>query len=98
MVECHPISIRDQSRLQSGKKVLPAIFLGYALIAGGIWKGDILIADIEELEIMDASGIHPRRINEKEVLITQKGEEFIFPVADDTAKVSGRDYEFREAT
>ena len=69
-----------------------------ALIAGGIWKGDILIADIEELEKMDASEIYSQRINAKEVLITQKGEEFIFPVADGTAKSSVRDYEFQELT
>ena len=32
MVENHHISARDQSRLhQFGKKVLPGIFLGYAL-------------------------------------------------------------------
>ena len=36
-------------------KVLPGLFLGYALYAGGIWKGDVLIADLEELETMDAS-------------------------------------------
>ena len=36
---------RDQARLhQFGKQVLPGIFLGYALIAGGFWKGNILIA------------------------------------------------------
>ena len=28
----------------------------------------------------------------------RRGEEFIFPVADDAAKSSGRDYEFREPT
>ena len=50
MVERRPISTRDQSRLhQIGKKVLPGIFLGYELVAGRIWKGDILIADMEEL-------------------------------------------------
>ena len=39
MVEYHPISARGQSRIhQCGKKDLPAIFLGYALVAGGIWK------------------------------------------------------------
>ena len=55
MVEYHPISAKDQSRLhQFGPKVLPGIFLGYALNAGGIWKGDSLVADIEELEQMDA--------------------------------------------
>ena len=35
MVEYHPISPRDLSRLQQfGKKVLPGIFLGCELIAG----------------------------------------------------------------
>ena len=46
-MEYHPISTRAQSRLhQFGKKVLPGIFLGYAFIVVGIWKGDILIADL----------------------------------------------------
>ena len=64
MVEYHPISARDQSRLhQFCKKVLSGICLGCELIAVRIWKGDILIADIEELENMDASEIYPRRSN-----------------------------------
>ena len=51
MIEYYPISARDQSRLrQFGKTVLLRIFLGYALIAGRIWNGDILVAEIEELE------------------------------------------------
>ena len=42
MVEHHPISAKDQSRLhQFGAKVLPRKFLGYAFYAGRIWKGDI---------------------------------------------------------
>ena len=58
LVEYHPITAKDQSRIhQFGKKVLPGLFLGYALYAGGIWKGDVLIADLEELETMDASEI-----------------------------------------
>ena len=41
------------SRIQQfGKKVLPGLFLGYALYAGRIWKGDIMVADVEELETM----------------------------------------------
>ena len=99
MLEYCTISTRDQARLhQFGKKVLPGIFLGYALIAGRIWKGDILIADIGELEDMDASEIYPRRINAKEVLISQKGDEFKFPFADGTAKLAGRGYQFGEPT
>ena len=58
LVESYPISAKDQSRIhQFGKKVLPGLFLGYALYAGGIWKGDILVAQNEELEKMDASEI-----------------------------------------
>ena len=42
MVEYHPISAKDIPRLQIfSPKVLPSIFLGDALYAGGIWKGDI---------------------------------------------------------
>ena len=35
---------------------------------GRIWKEDILIADIQELEEMDASEFHARRLNAQEVL------------------------------
>ena len=35
-------------------------FFGYVLSAGGIWQGDIMVADIEELEEMDASELHAR--------------------------------------
>ena len=56
LVEYHPVTAKDQSRIhQFGKTVLPGLFLGYAVYAGRIWKGDILVADIEELETMDAS-------------------------------------------
>ena len=34
LVEYHPIIAKDQSRIhQFGKKVLPGLFLGYALLA-----------------------------------------------------------------
>ena len=73
MVEYHPISGRDQSRThQFGKKVFPGIFLGCELIAGCIWKGENLRADLEDLDKLDASEIYPRRMFAKEVLITQK--------------------------
>ena len=71
LIEYHPISPKDQPRIhQFGKKVLPGIFLGSELVAGKIWKGDILIADLEDLEKMDASDINPRRINAKEILMS----------------------------
>ena len=58
MVECHFISVKDPSRLdQFGAKVLPGKFFGYV----AIWR-DIMVADIAELEEMDASELHARRL------------------------------------
>ena len=98
LVEYHPITAKDQSRIhQFGKKVLPGLFLGYALYAGGIWKGDVLIADLEELETMDASEIYSKRLNAKEVIFPKQGE-FIFPIADGRIKTPGGDQELRTST
>ena len=91
LVEYYPISAKDQSRIhQFGKKVLPGLFLGHALYAGGIWKGDILVADIEELETMDASEIYSKRLNAKEVIFPSENGKFIFPAADRTNQTSWR--------
>ena len=77
MVEYPPISAKDLSRLhQFDSKVLPGIFL---CCAGGIWKGDFMVADIEELEEMDASELHARRLDAKEVSTPQRSGNFIFP-------------------
>ena len=57
-----------------------------------------MVADIEELEQMDASELHARRLNAKEVLTPMKGEIFIFPVADGTVKISGGDRDLRTST
>ena len=65
MVEYHPSSAKDTSGLhQVGPRVLPGCFLGYVMFAGRIWKGDLLIADVEELAQMDASELHARRLNQ----------------------------------
>ena len=79
----HPTTAKDQSRIhQVGKKVLLGLFLGYALYAGRIWKGDVLVADLEELETMDASEICSKRLNVKEVIFPWENGESIFPIAD----------------
>ena len=97
-VEYYPISAKDQSRIhQFGKKVLPGLFLGYALYGGGIWKGDIMVADVEELETMDASEIYSRP-NAREVLFPKQNGKFIFPVADGRIKYIGGDQELRTST
>ena len=90
LVEYYPISAKDQSRInQSGKKVLPGLFLGYALYAGGIWKGDILVADIEELETVDASEIYSKRLNAREIIFPKEIGKIIFPAADGRINLSG---------
>ena len=87
MIEYRSISAKDQTLLhQFGKKVLPGIFLGYVLYAGGIWKGDIMVADLEELGNLGALEIHDRRLNAKEVLTPKNGEKLIFPVTDGNIK------------
>ena len=58
---------------------------------------DVLIADLEELETMDASEIHSKRLNAKEVIFPKQGE-FIFPIADGRIKTSGGDKELRTST
>ena len=99
LVEYHPTTAKDQSRIhQFGKKVLPGLFLGYALYAGGIWKGDELIADLEELETMDASEIYSKRLNAKEVIFPKDKGEFIFPIADGRIKLLTGDQDLRTST
>ena len=99
LVEYYPISAKDQSRIhQFGKKVLLGLFLGYALYAGGIWKGDVLVADLEELETMDASEIYSKRLNAKEVIFPKEKGEFIFPIADGRIKQLGGDQDLTPST
>ena len=50
--------------------------MGCALFAGGSWKGDILVADVEEFQENDASEVYVKRINTKEVIVP-KEEEFL---------------------
>ena len=90
---------KDQSRIhQFGKKVLPGLFLGYALYARGIWKGDILVADIEELETMDTSEIYSKRLKCKRGNTSSNKWKNHFPVADGRIKLSGGEQELRTST
>ena len=99
MIEYHPMSAKDLSRLhQFGKKVLPGIFLGYVLHSVRIWKGDISVADIEELGEIDASEIHAWRLGAKEVLTPKNGHKFVFPIQDGKVKLSGGDQLLRTST
>ena len=87
LVEYYPITAKDLSIIhQFGKKVLSGLFLGYALYAVRIWKGDVLVADLEELETMYASERYSKRLNSKEVIFPKEEGEFIFPIADGRIK------------
>ena len=95
MVEYHPISAQDLSRLhQFGPKVLPGIFLGYALHAGESGK--------ETSWSQTLRNWHPKsiqkRLNAKDVLTLVSGEKFIFPIADGTVKLSAGDQVLRTST
>ena len=92
MVEYHPLrrTYRDYINwAQKSSQVYSSVMT---------WKGDLMVADMEELEEMDASEIHARRLNAKEVLKPMKGDNFIFPVADGTVKTPGRDRRLRPST
>ena len=100
LVEYHPITAKDQSRIhQFGKKILPGLFVEYALYAGEIWRGDVLIADLEELETMDASEIYSKRLNAKEVICHQEKRRIYFSkIADGRIKTPGGDQDLRTST
>ena len=62
------------------------------------WKGDVLIADLEELETMDASEIYSKRLNAKEVIFPKEKGELNFPIADGRIKPPGGDQDLRTST
>ena len=68
----------------------------HALFAEKNLEGDIVVADMKELE-MDASKFHARRFNAKEVL-TPKEVETSFPIVDGTVKIIGREQRLRTST
>ena len=98
MVEYDTISTKDHSRIhQFGKKILPGVFFAYALYAGGILEGDVLIEDPEELETMDALEIYSKRFNAKEE-ISLLGRGKLFSNANGRIKTLGGDQDLRTST
>ena len=57
-----------------------------------------MVADVEEFEQIDTSEICVQRLNAKEVLTPMKGDNFIFPIADGTVKLSGGNQVLRTST
>ena len=65
---------------------------------GGIWKGDILVADTEELEQMDASEIHAKKTQCKGSVNAHEWWKVYTPIADGTVKLIGGDQVLRTST
>ena len=109
LVEYHPITAKDQSRIhQFVKKVLPGLFLGYALYAS-ICKESLtwIVRRIRIVRGWNLEGWHtgcrPWRVGNdgriRNVVIFPKEEgEFIFPAADGRIKLPGGDQELRTST
>ena len=57
-----------------------------------------MVADIEELEEMDASELHARKLSAKEVLKPMKGDNFMMPNRRWNVKFSGEDQDARTST
>ena len=77
MVEYHPISAKEQKYCQ-----VSFSFMHYTRKESG--TETLRSQTFEELEEMDASELHARRLNAKEVLTPQRSGIFIFPVAGGT--------------
>ena len=57
-----------------------------------------MIADIEELEEMDASELYARSLSAKEVLTPQRSGNFMLPVAEGTRKIFRGEKRLRTST
>ena len=58
------------------KESAPRNFLRLCIVRGGIWKGDIPIVDLEELEEMEASELHAKRLNAEVEVLPKSGENY----------------------
>ena len=65
---------------------------------GEFWKGDILVADFEELEILGAAETPVRILNAKEVMTPRDGHKIILLVEDGEVKPLGGDQVLRTST
>ena len=69
--------------------------MGYALRARGCWKGDLLAADVGELQENGASEVYLRTKKTRVVLVPKEGDNFTFPFADGSAMLAGKGFEVR---
>ena len=90
LVEYHLITAKDQSRIhQYGKKVLPGLFLGYALYAGEFGRVTYWLQTLRSWRRWTHRKSTHNRLNAKEVIFPKQGE-FIFPIEDGRIKTPWR--------
>ena len=94
LVEYHPIKIAKSVPNPSIWEESFTWIVPRIRIVRRVWKGDVLIADLEELETMDASDIYSIRLNAKEVIFPKEKGELIFPIADGRIKNPWRRFGF----
>ena len=91
LVQCSNITLfllkTCRDCISSARKFYQEKFLGYALHAGRIGK-ETFWSQTEELEKMDASEIHAKRLNAKEVLTPMNWEKS-YSRSQRTVKLSG---------
>ena len=68
------------------------------MYAEGIWKGDVLVANLEELETMDASEIYSQKTQCERGDISQRIRTFYFSNRRWTNQTLGRDQALRTST
>ena len=99
LVEYHPISAKDQSRIhQFGKKVLPGLFLGYALYAGEFGRVTYFVA-LQTLRSW--SGRIGNLFEETQFErgdFSQRNWRIYFPIADGRIKTPEGDQELKTST
>ena len=89
LVEYHHITAKDQSRIhQFGKKVLPGMFLGYALYAGEFGRVTYWSQTLRSWKRWTHRKSTRKDSMRKEVIFPKQGE-FIFPIADERIKTPG---------
>ena len=66
-----------------GAGLLRGILMGYDQQSGGLWSGDLLIADWEQLTLAsNASSIKLKRIDAREVFAEARNDKYRFPCAE----------------
>ena len=99
LVEYYPITAKDQSRIhQFGKKVLPGLFLGYALYAGEFGRVTYWLQTLRSWRRWTHRKSTQKDSIAKEVIFPKEKGEFIFPIADGRIKLLGGDQDLRTST